>query len=491
MPPRWRLPAAGPVLALLLAGLLAAGGGARGSALHAVTHTVAASGEGEVRLFGHTADGTPVEGLRVGPAGVTAEGQPLGLALAAAFAALGLAFDGAPATLKVVGGQLLWEPAVAFPYLRAAPAGLALTYNATSASASVATAAWDAAAHPTSGAFRIADANWLGTSCGGGGGYSYSTSITFQVSLTGLAGLAAASLAVPVETSCDPTRQWPLWQQYDGAFAYGGARAVVSRGRLYVAGKNQLYSGSHNYLHEVFTNTKQVRRLVDPPQKRAEFEFVSLAPGELLIIGGQEDNAQRRDVHRWKEGEGWYDNPGMLDARCCGFGAGVIGGKVYVAGGYSGGRTNKAEVFDPATRTWSRLPDMPSAVYGTAGAVLDGKLHVVAGNGASGRTGGHWVFDPTAAGGTGSWATKTGILPYGRMNGNLVVAEGVLWLVGGESRSVNKYDAATDTWSAATDLPGTASEHAAAFYNGQLVVIGGGNYGTATNRWFLGDLAQG
>ena len=42
-----------------------AGGGARGSALHAVTHTVAASGEGEVWLLGHTADGTPVEGLRV------------------------------------------------------------------------------------------------------------------------------------------------------------------------------------------------------------------------------------------------------------------------------------------------------------------------------------------------------------------------------------------------------------------------------------------
>lgn len=93
---------------LLLAGLLlllaASRPGARGSALHAVTHTVAASGEGEVRLFGHTADGTPVEGLRVGPAGVTAEGQPLGLALAAAFTALGLAFDGVPTTLKVVGG---------------------------------------------------------------------------------------------------------------------------------------------------------------------------------------------------------------------------------------------------------------------------------------------------------------------------------------------------------------------------------------------------
>ena len=77
------------------------------------------------------------------------------------------------------------------------------------------------------------------------------------------------------------------------------------------------------------------------------------------------------------------------------------------------------------------------------------------------------------------------------MNGKLVVADGVLWLVGGESQSVNKYDAATDTWSAATDLPGTASKHAAAFYNGQLVVIGGGSWGGATNRWFLGDLAQG
>ena len=38
---------------------------------------------------------------------------------------------------------------------------------------------------------------------------------------------------------------------------------------------------------------------------------------------------------------------------------------------------------------------------------------------------------------------------------------------------------------------GTAPKHAAAFYPGQLVVIGGGSWGGATNRWFLGDLAQG
>jgi N-acetylneuraminic acid mutarotase len=56
--------------------------------------------------------------------------------------------------------------------------------------------------------------------------------------------------------------------------------------------------------------------------------------------------------------------------------AGVIGGKLYVAGGQ---RTNALDIYDPATNHWSTGASMGSIRAFTAGAVVGGNLHVIAG----------------------------------------------------------------------------------------------------------------
>lgn len=74
--------------------------------------------------------------------------------------------------------------------------------------------------------------------------------------------------------------------------------------------------------------------------------------------------------------------------------AGVIGGKLYVVGGFNGSQpVADLDVYDPKTDTWRTLAPIPSPgrAIGTA---LQGKLYVVAGSGA-------YVYNP----GTNRWST--------------------------------------------------------------------------------------
>ena len=490
-PPRGRARSALRALLPLLAALPPPpGAGASAAARVAVANVVHSDGSAEVRLFGHSAAGPAVEGLRVTSAGAEAAGLPLTPALSAAVTLVLPDIPFPPQTLEVKGGTRLWRPSVAFPALATMPAGLGLEFIAETSDASVATVVWDAAA----GAFNISDASWAGAACGGGGGYVRSTALNVTVAVAGLGAAGAASApGITLRVSCDPAAVWPAWDTHTTPFTgYSVVSAASVDGRLFVAGKNALYSGSHNYLHEYFPESGSSLYLPDPPEKRASAELVALGPGDLLYIGGQEDNAQLFLVHRWREGRGWAAITSMLSPRCCGFAAAKIGDKVYVAGGYSGGAANSAEVLDTATWTWSQLPNMPLALYGTSGAVFEGRLHVVGGNGNSGRSGDHMVFDPAANEGAGAWSQLTGLpSTRRRMSGSLVAAGGTLYLVGGESDWVDRWDPDTDAWSASALLPRTVNKAGVTLHNDQIVGVGGAQYGQGTTVSVVGDLHLG
>lgn len=133
--------------------------------------------------------------------------------------------------------------------------------------------------------------------------------------------------------------------------------------------------------------------------------------------------------------------------------AGVIGGRIYVAGGAGGGMAgNELEVYDPAFNRWTTLAPMACARNHTAGGVLGGRLHV-----AGGRPGNqtcHESYDPA----TNVWTTRAP-LPTGRSGIAGAAAEGCFYVFGGEGNptdpagifhEVEAYEAATGTW---TRLP--------------------------------------
>ena len=81
--------------------------------------------------------------------------------------------------------------------------------------------------------------------------------------------------------------------------------------------------------------------------------------------------------------QAWTDLPPMPSA-VSNFVGGVIGNKLYVAGGLrwvQGWRiaSDELQVYDFETRTWSLGPDLPGPRYYGAGRVCDGRLYVVGG----------------------------------------------------------------------------------------------------------------
>ena len=95
--------------------------------------------------------------------------------------------------------------------------------------------------------------------------------------------------------------------------------------------------------------------------------------------------------------------------------AGVIGGKLYVVGGWDGtGYGGQLDVYDPAANRWTTKASMPRERFDAAAVALGGKLYVIGG----------FVRDPDT--------TFTTVSPV---------------------RTTTVYDPATDTWTRKAPLP--------------------------------------
>lgn len=130
-------------------------------------------------------------------------------------------------------------------------------------------------------------------------------------------------------------------------------------------------------------------------------------------------------------------------------GAGVIGGKIYVAGGQKNRNLATLSyalyVYDPATNTWTRKRGMPERGSGGVTGVINNKLYVVTPSEGQEDYSNFFRYDPA----TNKWST----LPSPRhayfMGG---VLSGKLYVVGNE---VEMYDPATNQWTTKRSPPAT------------------------------------
>ncbi|MFZ1218521.1 MAG: kelch repeat-containing protein [Chthoniobacterales bacterium] len=162
----------------------------------------------------------------------------------------------------------------------------------------------------------------------------------------------------------------------------------------------------------------------------------------------------------------------------------VVGG-IYYGGGYGGGSTLwTAELYDPASGTWTSAGRLATGRYThTAELLPNGKVVVAGGV----EEGGHTVntlasaelYDPAA----GTW-TATGSLATPRFshtatllpNGLLLVAGGEFFLNSGQNilASAELYDPVSGTWTATGSLAGARVTHRATLLsNGKVLVVGG------------------
>jgi N-acetylneuraminic acid mutarotase len=162
-------------------------------------------------------------------------------------------------------------------------------------------------------------------------------------------------------------------------------------------------------------------------------------------------------------------------------GVAVHDGKIYYAGGlHDGAAVPWFDEYDPATGSWTELPDMPVPREHAQAAVVGDRLFEIGGkNGvvSSGSTpiGDNDAYDFTS----GSWITGLKPLTTLRWGFATAVLGSMVLIIGGENpvtafSRVDAYDTATDTWRKLTPMPTARHGIQAVVYRGDVYVAAGG-----------------
>jgi N-acetylneuraminic acid mutarotase len=275
-------------------------------------------------------------------------------------------------------------------------------------------------------------------------------------------------------------------------------RAVALDGRIYIAGGTSRLleygrpSDVPGVREEVRAESLSTMLMFDPESGR--YERVASMPerlnhhtmvvhdGNIYVVGGSGDLLfgadPRREMFAYEpEADRWAELPGMLTPRLAA-GGGVIGDRLYVAGGMTeNGRLSAAlEAFDFRTREWERLASMPTPREHVAAAVLDGRLYVMGGR--TLETDSLDVverYDPA----TNAWERLAPLPQRAGSFEGVAVAGRVLAIAGDDDRegwvtgAIQSYDPATDRWSQLPEMRTKRHGHAAAVAVGRLYTFGG------------------
>jgi N-acetylneuraminic acid mutarotase len=220
------------------------------------------------------------------------------------------------------------------------------------------------------------------------------------------------------------------------------------------------------------------------PTARASLTAATV-DGVCYAIGGRTANGGEvlRTVESFDPATGqWTTRADMPTARFLPASA-VMDGKIYVAGGATPGGasgirvTGVFQVYDPATDSWTMLPNVPTERSGAAAGAVGGKVYVMGG---TERPGAHdFALVEVYGIESNTWAVGDA-MPVARNWLTSAVAGEKIYAIGGSriedaSNLVNFYDPATSMWSAAPSLNGPRIRLAAAVVGNRIFSIGGAN----------------
>ncbi len=180
---------------------------------------------------------------------------------------------------------------------------------------------------------------------------------------------------------------------------------------------------------------------------------------------------------------------------------GVIGGKLYVAGGWNAPISNipirNLQIYNPISNTWDTGADMPILSGCSVAGVINRKLYVLtACDGYSGFRKFLHVYDPDS----NSWTAKASPPNTHAYAGGGVI-NGKFYVTGGFDGNnviavLDVYDPATDTWTTGAPMPTAKRQLAAGVVNGKLYAVGGSDgktslstlevYDPLTDTWTSG-----
>ena len=180
----------------------------------------------------------------------------------------------------------------------------------------------------------------------------------------------------------------------------------------------------------------------------------------------------------------WEEKAPVSVARYTGDGLVELDGQIYFVGGYNDSPLKTFERYDPQTNAWETLPDLQDAREGLSSAVLDGKIYAIGGEGFSSME----IFDPQ----TNQWSYGAS-LPKVIDRACAVSLSGRILLTGGYHGSsdltdVYEFDPVKETWEALPPITHARSGHRMVVHDGRVWVLGGDSavcesYDPVSNSW--------
>eukprot|EP00092_Neocalanus_flemingeri_P034986 GFUD01038070.1.p1 GENE.GFUD01038070.1~~GFUD01038070.1.p1 ORF type:complete len:216 (+),score=30.38 GFUD01038070.1:641-1288(+) len=120
---------------------------------------------------------------------------------------------------------------------------------------------------------------------------------------------------------------------------------------------------------------------VDLPEPVYGHSLVNIDSTTLFLCGGYTDSGTAGASYIYTQGGGFVKQPSMLIGRwyqqCT-----LFMEEIWVVGGNAaGGATTSVEIFSPDTWTWRAGPALPTGIYEGDLLVIDGKLVLIGGTG--------------------------------------------------------------------------------------------------------------
>ena len=221
-----------------------------------------------------------------------------------------------------------------------------------------------------------------------------------------------------------------------------------------------------------------------------------LPNGKVLVVGGYDGRPPTvlNSAELYDPATGTWGITGNLNTPRAGWHTATLlpNGKVLVVGGIfdrDGHTTNSAELYDPATGTWTSTGSLNSQSYSKAMLLPNGKVLIFDSDDSA------ELYDPAI----GTWSITVNPSPFRYSYTATLLQNGKVLLAGGyesdcfgvcPSNSAELYDPATGTWTSTGSLNFAGGGNTTVLLpGGKVLVVGYGNnaelYDPATGTWSI------